>query len=901
MNIILTHNHTDFDAVASQLGAWKLYPEWTPIVGRRLNSNVRHFLTLYWGALPFCYASDLPPDTVIEQAILVDTQRLPQLKVKIKGLDSAAISKSEVRVIDHHPLRDDLPAHWQLEVEKMGSCATLFVEQIIKQQLSLSWVEATLLLLGIHEDTGSLVYQSTTARDAWAVAWLLQQGAHLDTLRQFLEHPLTEQQRGLYRQLLEQSEFFDCAGFQVVLAHAIIDQYVKEISSLVANLLDLYDPAALIVAVEMKGGVQLIARSTTSDIDVGKLMRHFGGGGHVRAAAAFVSDQPVAQVVEQLKEKLHEEVQPAEKVADYMSYGHIRSFTCQTRIKEAATLMQRWGHEGFPVIDEKQHVVGLLTRRDVDRALQHKLGNAPVTEFMHKGDITVTPQDSLISLQRIMTQLNIGQVPVIAPHSKKMIGIITRTDLLRRMSLPHLNTRANKLMNKVEAILSNETFALVRYIAQEADKLGGYHPYLVGGPVRDLLLNKTMKDLDIVIEGDAIKLARQLTETIGGRIVAHQRFGTAKWIVPPDFKDAPHLAPLIGSHDQPLAQTLTDPHFMTGVSNEKAHKNLEIDLITARTEFYEQPTALPQVEHASIKQDLLRRDFTINTLALSLKPNNEGVLLDFFGGEADLKQGLIRVLHNLSFVEDPTRIIRAVRFEQRFAFQLDARTEELLRSSLDLLPKLSPDRIRHELWLILEEKQPEHALRRLHELGILPFVLPMLQWDERITDQLECLKAAGKSEPDELLCALMWYPMPFVHTKSRLDRIAKTLGLPRSLHERLLTLYDLRHQQTTIMKADLSHSELYGLLHKKDRDALELLAILTEQDALRQRLRLFLDDLRHRKKMISGQDLRHSGLPPGPSYKAILDLIHQAVLDGTAPDEASQRKLMMAEVDKRKQ
>ncbi|MGB0387460.1 MAG: CBS domain-containing protein [Ardenticatenaceae bacterium] len=928
MNVILSHDHTDFDAVASQLGAWKLFPEWTPLVGSKLNSNVRHFLTLYWGALPFRYAVDVPSKSVIEEAMLVDTQRLP----KLKGLNTQQIP--QVRVIDHHPLRDGLPEHWNIELHERGSCATVFVEMIAQQQLPLSWVEATLLLLGIHEDTGSLVYESTSPRDAWAVAWLLEQGAHLDTLRDFLEHPLTEQQRELYRKLLENSRFLDLHGFQIVIAYATTDKYVKQISSLAHSLLDLYDPAALLLAVEMKrkrkskGGVQLVARSTTSDIDVGNLMKRFGGGGHTRAAAAFVDYDDydsVDEVVEQLKSLLPEHVQPADRVRDWMSRGKIRSFVPTMRIKNAAALMQRWGHEGFPVVDKNGNVVGMLTRRDVDRALQHKLHNAPINQFMHKGNLVVTPQDSIAHVQRLMTERNIGQVPVVEADTGQMIGIITRTDLLRRIGYPRLDRRAKALMEKLGSSLSESTFALVRYIGQEAHAMG-YRCYLVGGIVRDMLLDKPMKDLDIVIEGHAIKLAQRLAEALGGRVVAHKRFGTAKWIVNTNPKLSSHIKPLSRSAEQ-MAEGARSNDFSrsgaprtTEVVTTGAPRTTEvvttgtprttevvttslpehIDLITARTEFYERPTALPQVEHASIKQDLLRRDFTINTLALSLDPDHEGQLLDFFGGEADLGRGLIRVLHNLSFVEDPTRILRAIRFEQRFGFTLDSRTEELLLGSLDLLEELSPDRVRHELWLILQEQEPAAALRRMHELGVMPFVLPTVDWDESINKRFEQLRTAEQNSPESLLAALIWSPTaePAKQAKKRINRITKTLALSRTLRDRLHSLYTVRSEQKELTAPQLPNSTLYKQLHKRDAWSLDILATLTENDPLRQRLRLFLDDLRHRKSVISGQDLRASGLPPGPAYKRILNTIHAAMLDGTAPDEAAQRELMMAEIDR---
>ncbi|MBA3530622.1 MAG: CCA tRNA nucleotidyltransferase, partial [Ardenticatenales bacterium] len=442
-----------------------------------------------------------------------------------------------------------------------------------------------------------------------------------------------------------------------------------------------------------------------------------------------------------------------------------------------------------------------------------------------------------------------------------------------RIGAGRSDARAETLMRQMAETLPAPTLALVRRIAQEADTLG-YESYLVGGIVRDLLLvAPTLKDLDIVIEGHAIQVARRLASHLGGRVVGHERFGTAKWLLRDD--DFPPKASLLESSELPL----------------------HIDLITARTEFYERPTALPQVEHASIKQDLHRRDFTINTLAISLDPKHEGQLLDFYGGEADLKRGIIRVLHNLSFVEDPTRILRAVRFEQRFGFALEPRTHELLLASLDLLEEISPDRLRHELFLILREAHAARILARLHELGILRLVLPDVRWHPADAIRMQRLREAGYADPEHFLAALIWDPEA---DPARIDHIAETLSLSNNWRARLHTLYQVRARGSRLTAPALSNSALHAELHGQEVLAVELLAILTEDESLRARLRLFLDELRHRTLAVSGSDLRASGLPPGPLYKEILDSIQAAMLDNRAPDEASQRAMLEEEIRRRK-
>ena len=862
MKLILTHDHTDLDAVASQVGAWKLDPTWTPVAGRYLNRNVQAFLTLHWDELPFVQDEALP-DEPVTAMLLVDTQAPPSLrKVDLNQVPT-------VRVIDHHALRDNTPKTWQVELDQTGSCAALLVERIVAKGLTLSWVEATLMLLGIHEDTGSLVYGGTTPRDVRAAAWLMEQGADLDTVRAFLDHPLDERQQALYRSLLEGSETLTINGFLVVIAAGRSDKYVNDVSSLANNIRQLYDPAALVLAAHMNGHTQLVARSTTDEINVGELMRAFGGGGHPRAAAAFVEAQPLDEVVAQLKTRLPEFVQPALTVNDLMSRGRIRTFLETQPIQEAHAVMQRWGHEGFPVLNEAEHVVGLLTRRDVDRAVQHGLGGAQLREFMQRGTVSVAPTDSIAHVRRVMTSENIGQLAVVHPDSDQLLGIITRTDLLRSVSPPaQRHPQREWLQKRLARHLNSATLALVRRIAEEASAQGS-HPYLVGGLVRDLLLNRPLKDLDIVIEGQAIPVAQRLAATLGGRVVSHGRFGTAKWLLRDE--EFPPADPLLEAEGLP------------------AH----IDLISARAEFYTHPTALPQVEHASIKQDLHRRDFTINTLALSLAPLDECRLLDFYGGLDDLKSGLIRVLHNLSFVDDPTRILRAVRFEQRLGFRLEPRTEALLRGSLDLLPEVSPDRLRHELYRILEEPDAARTLQRLDELGILRQVLPEVHWTDDDGRRLAQLHAAGHTDPPALLTALIWKPTAGT---DRIERIADRVGLSSQWRARLLALYQLRQTEDQLTEPGLANSDLYALLSRYEPLTLSLLATMTENEPLRERLRFYLDDLRHRELAVSGDLLRAMGLPPGPQYTELLRTVRHAMLDDLAPDEASQRALLEREV-----
>ncbi|MCU0488473.1 MAG: CBS domain-containing protein, partial [Anaerolineales bacterium] len=706
MQIILTHEQADFDALASLMGAHLLDESSIPVLPRRMNRNVQAFLTLYGIDLPFVDPQDLP-NVPVQAVTLVDTQSM----VSIKGISAS----TSVTVIDHHPLRENLPAHWQVVREETGATTTLVVEMLRERDITLNPIQATLLLLGIYEDTGSLTYTRSTARDLRAAAHLLEQNANLRIAANFLNHPLSQAQQQIYDQLRTQAEYHSVFGQTIVIATGDAQEMEEELSTIAHKLRDLLDPEALFVLVKTRAGVQMIARSTSDNIDVSRFVAHFGGGGHERAAASLIRGQTVQEVHDALIQLLPRLVQPAVTVAQIMS-REPQVLAPWTPVEEAAKKMRLFGYEGYPVV-ENGKVIGLLTRRAVDRAMSHKL-HTTASSLMEAGSITVQPDDSIEHLQRLMTESGWGQIPVVHPESGEIIAIVTRTDLLKTLAPETRLAGQQNLALRLEAALPPERLELLKAIAATAH---AQHMavYIVGGFVRDLWLNRPSLDFDLVVEGDAISLAKSLAHIYGGRVTSHARFGTAKWrLADSTFEKAIPKEPVNGA----------DLH--------------SVDLVSARTEFYTYPTALPTVERGSIKLDLHRRDFTINTLALRLDGRHYGELHDYWGGLSDLRQGLVRVLHSLSFVDDPTRMLRAVRFEQRFGFQIEQRTLDLLKEATSLIDRVSGDRIRHELNHILIDPRAAQILTRLDALDLLAAIHPALPWDA-------WLEAALSRRPDE--------------------------------------------------------------------------------------------------------------------------------------------------------
>jgi len=863
VEVILTHENADFDAIASLLGASKLFPAATPVLPRRINRNGRAFLALYGAELPFVEPGDLPRRPRIGRAILVDTQNLTTLKGMGRDL--------RVDVIDHHERDRELPPDWTFSGETLGATTTLLVEEISARSLKLTGIEATLLLLGIYEDTGSLSYQGTTARDTHAAAWLMEQGARLAVVNEFLHHPLAPEQLELYDQLLEQSETQEIEGHTVIVAWAEAPEFSEEISTLAHKLRELVEPSALFLLVSLDGRIQLVARSTTDDIDVSTVAGHFGGGGHKRAAAALIRNRSLQAVREDLLRLLPEIVQPRVTVAQIMSRG-VRVLSPEDTVADAAERMQRTGHEGYPVVAEGS-VIGLLTRRAVDRALQFNMADVLVTQVMEAGSVTASSRDSVAHLQRLMIESGWGQIPVV--ENDCVVGVVTRTDLITLWGTPPQPSQHREPSTLLEQALSVPVLGLVRRISQKSHQMG-FVPYFVGGLVRDLLLGNPIVDVDMVIEGDAIALARRLAADLGGRVIPHRRFGTAKWIL-----------------SQRVWQEIAGR-----VPHQEAALPPSVDFVTARTEFYTHPTALPQVERSSIKQDLHRRDFTINTLAIRLDPDHWGELLDFYGGEADLQNGIIRVLHSLSFVDDPTRMLRAARLESRMGFHLDPRTQELVADALPLLKRVSGDRIRHELEQIFSEAEPEKTLCRLDELNVLTHIHPGLRCDKWLQARYSAirkdlkLKAWNlKNEELYFLClALLAYRLD----DEQLERLITRLRVKRSDAEDLRLLPSLKDTLPQLGRARWA-SAVYRLLLPYPTRVLAVGWVVTSKRR-QERLLRYQTEYRLVETHLTGDDLKAMGLKPGPLFGQLLEALRDARLDGKVSkweeEEALLQKLL---------
>jgi tRNA nucleotidyltransferase (CCA-adding enzyme) len=687
--VIATHANTDFDAFASLLAARRLYPDAVVAIHGTLNRNVREFYRLHADELDAVEASRLEPES-IRRLIVIETtsaSRLGELE------PVAHDPEVETVVFDHHA--GELPEWVKPEnavVSQDGALTTTLVGVLAEREIAVTPLEATAFALGIHEDTGSLTYPTATQRDADALAWCLRHGARQDLLARFLHTPLTDEERELLGALMAAVRNERVAGVDVLVAAVSWPRHVDGVSNLAHKIIDLTDCRSLVLLVEMEERVFAVTRSRTPDIDAAAVAASLGGGGHREAASAIFRGS-LGEAEEALREGLAAAAREPVRAEQVMSRP-ARSVGPDESVAHAMVVCQRYAQSGILVVEDGS-LVGAVGREDLDKAIAHGLSHAPVKGIMSSRVVSVAAEAPLGEVQEALAGSADGRVAVL--EEDRLVGVVTRSDVLRALG------EQPAAEAEVEASLAAElagleelqdAFEAISAVSEPYDGV-----YLVGGTVRDILLGEPNFDVDVAVEGDAIELARSLADALDGRVRAHRKFGTAVVLY---------------------------------------REEERIDVVTARTEFYDAPAALPSVEHATIREDLFRRDFTINAMAVSLKGEDFGRLVDPFGGRRDLEAKTIRILHNLSFIDDPTRIFRAIRYESRYGFRMDDHTQRLARGTIEmgLVGDLSSARLRDELVALLEEGDAGASILRLAELGAGAAIHPHLAADDEAVDLL---------------------------------------------------------------------------------------------------------------------------------------------------------------------
>ncbi|MGL5923568.1 CBS domain-containing protein [Chroococcidiopsis sp.] len=928
MDLILCHTTADFDALGAAVGLSRLWAGAKIVLTGGSHPAVKDFLALHRDEYALIERRSVNPKQ-IRSLIVVDTQHRDRLGAAAEWLDLPQIE--QIVVYDHHLEIDSDISTTATHIADVGATTTLIVEELQAQQVEITPFEATVMALGIHVDTGSLSFDQANHRDALALAWLMQQGASLHVVRDYIDPGFSPQLQALLTEALDNFHCERLRGYTVTWVLLKTPGYVSGLSSLAARLMELTESDAVLLGARYALGdsgeqrLTVIGRSQIPGTNLNELFQPLGGGGHSQAASLSLRGVDGQATLQHLVDRLKATIPHPPTARELMS-SPVRTIRPDTTIAEAQRILLRYGHSGLSVVDPTGKLVGIISRRDIDIALHHGFSHAPAKGYMTTNIKTITPETTLPEIQALMVTYDIGRLPVL--QDGELRGIVTRTDVLRELHQEGARSEERGVRGNAVGIIPPAAFLrllsdrlaapfweLLTQASAQAEQRG-WHLYLVGGGVRDLLLAKQngaaplyLQDIDLVVDGfhraadvgAGVELARALQQLYpAARLEIHGVFQTAALLW--------HKDPIFGS--------------------------LWIDIATARTEFYPYPAANPEVEASSIRQDLYRRDFTINSLAVRLTPPRAGEMLDFFGGLLDLQAKQIRVLHPNSFIEDPTRIYRAVRFAVRLEFAIEPQTENYIRYAINSgiykrtqgnnsrAPALQT-RLKNELKYILQAPYWQAALSLLGDLDALQCLHETLKLDKTLWQQLRflerCLRrfhresgvgsresgkgaerqrgrgAEGQRGRGEILpltphSSLLTPPwllrlevlIAYLAPEYR-DRVAQNLQLPDDSINRLRRLQQAQERVLTVLPSCLLPSQVFDLLRQYDLPMLILIALRSPRP-VRALVWQYVTYWANVQPLLNGHDLKQLGYKPGPQYRQILDDLLAATLDGIIRD-----------------
>jgi tRNA nucleotidyltransferase (CCA-adding enzyme) len=869
--IITTHKNADFDGFAACVAATLIYEDSIIVLEGEPQQNLKEFLNIY--DIPYEKENNFIKDYQeeiknhkFEKVVIVDTADINRIPEFIKSLIEQGI---EVDIYDHHPELKEQNIKGNNYSKEVGSATTLVVQKLLERKIVLPDTYETLFLIAIHEDTGNFVYSTTTSLDHQISAELLKGGARIEEVEEFVSLEMTKEQKELFDKLYNNVQELTLEEVTIHIAYSQINKFIGGLNVITHKLFETLTPDVLFVVVKMGKSIYIVARSRIEEIDLNKILSLFGGGGHKKAGSAKTKGLRIQEVIDKIKKELNSSFVPVLRAKHIMS-SPVRTILSFETVERAHELMFQTGHSGLPVISDNK-LVGIVTKKDIEKAMKHGLKNAPVKAIMSTNLKVVDVEISLTQVRRVMAEADIGRIPVLKDGI--LVGIITRTDLLRatngvfNFSLSPIleeKYKSQSLKEDLEKNLPTSILNLLKLIGLYGNELG-INVYVVGGFVRDLLLAINFKsngtksipyDIDVVVEGDGLLFGKYVAKQLRAKYVEHPKFHTCSIF------------------------------YRNG-----ENKIIRIDIATARTEYYEEAGELPKVELSTIKKDLYRRDFSINAMAIKINSGSFGILMDFFNCKKDLEEGRIRILYPLSFIEDPTRILRAIRFEQRFGFEIEPNTLTKLEEAVEngYLEKVTGMRVREELEKILEEPEPLNAIKRMGKLKIIfhlferTYYSPTMEKDlEKLFDVKEYFKNnlpnyLNKVRPFHLVLDVLLQYTP----EESLKKITARYGLPKDFIKNLMQVRNIYSEISKELKDKKKISKLSYFYEKTNgfqNEQLIFLAIKLPEELL-EKYYEYLGKIEKLKFSITGKDLLKKGYE-GAQIKAKLEEIKKKLLNG---------------------
>lgn len=854
MEIITTHHITDLDGIASLILASKLHPKGKIVLPTTLGNSVKKLISLFKNILNFYSLNDIDLKNVTN-LILVDTSGPNRINPFDKIIDHVKLT-----IYDHHPLNSQNIKYRTKDVSNSYGSNTSYLLDICLKKIknfNLKQHELDICLLGIYEDTGNFLFPTTKFKDFQMTGYLVEHGANLNIIKEFINIPLDSNQKNTLNLLLNNSTYFYLGNETIIFSTLSSEKFIGGISELIDEILKIKNASGVFIITESKGKISIVGRSTSDNLPLDKILGIFGGGGYPNAYSTTFKGQTIDQAMKAIKHQINTLINFEKKAEDIMS-SPVKAIFSNLSLKEANILSERTGHSGFPVV-ENDRLVGLISKKEISRLVNHGMGKLPVSKYMNKNLIIAFKDTPLSKLKELFIENNIGRIPIL--HKDTLIGIITRTDLLNALydnySYSKIGTQyLPEILNKNFINFFPTTLKEIFKIIKKISLIQNQNAYLIGGIVRDLLLGVPNEDIDIVVSKDAYTFAQEFSKFFQvEKIVSHEKFKTATVFLKNSYS---------------------------------------IDIATLRSEYYQYPTALPTVEEGTIRDDLFRRDFTINALAIDIGNKNFGKIIDYFKGYEDIENKLIRIIHKVSFIDDPTRIIRACRFASRYDFTIEKDTHNLIIDAIEmgLLSRLSWNRLKSEFQHILNDKNPAKGIKLLNKYSLLQLIHENIFLDNSLQKKLNlCNKVKNSLKLNINFWLLFLLVLTSQLTSQELNIVFLKFGYQKSFSNNYsIGIYQREEILKNLENCSLP-SDIYELLNKYPDETIILLG-LESSSSNKRKIKSYLFKLKRKIAIIKGEDLIKLGLLPGPDFKGYLQKAFSIQLNMKKPTRDSILKEM---------
>ncbi len=858
MKIITTHPNADLDSFGGIVALRLLYPESYVFFPGAQEMALKNLLSTNIYKFNEISIKEIEKGK-IEKIIIVDVEDLERIG-KLYGLIIS--QKIPIEIYDHHPEQRGVPS-WSVVFSKnYGAVSTLLAEILMEKEIEPTPLEASLILLGIYEDTGSFHFQETTEEDFKMAGWLLSKGANLNLVHRFLIQELTPDHINILEQFYKTKEEINLKGYQITFCYASLSYFVEDIAFVVHRFVDILGKEIFFGFIEQEGKIYLIGRSRNELVNLSKVFKELGGGGHGGAGSAILKNIPFTQARAKVISLLNTHL-PSKKIAKDIMNKKVYIVNPKTKIVRALEKMNYYHINAMPVIS-KGKIYGSITRQLIDRALSHGLKNITCEDIM---DMEVPTVQKDTPLEEFKTTISgKGKRFLLVKDGERVIGIITRMDIYKSIIEREdiRNISQEKVIDVKKIMEQNLSFNILdklKKIGEVSEELS-MEGYLVGGSVRDLLLSNPSSDIDVVIEGNGVKVGEKIAKLYEAKFKTHLKFLTGKLYFP---------------------------------------DGTIIDIATARKERYGTPASLPDVEASLIYHDLGRRDFTINAMVISLNPKNFGKLKDLFNGLQDLRSKTIKVLHSLSFIEDPTRAFRAVRLCEKLKFKLSSVTEKLIKIAINqgAFENLSGNRLWEEFSYILELPEPYSSMEKLEVLGLLKVLHPSIKLNKKIEDFFSKTKEILDWAKIEKINVKYWQILYLLSLSINLKeedlyKISLRLNLNKIEEEILRSAKNKGKEIFYKLKKAIIPSDIFKALRNYKEIYLFWALIEIGEEDIKEKIKDYIKKYSKIKTEIGGKDLIERGIKPSSQLGDALEETLFAKIDGKVKTKKEELKFALS-------